>query len=494
MRNTVIHAATALVFLLLSDRAPAQTGLRAYYNDGFFLETSDKAFQLNIGGNIHLDTRLYQSEERGAPHSFDIRRARIDLQGRLFHFLTFRIQGEMAGNAYIRNAWIDVRILSWLRLQIGQMKVPFSSSWLTRDNNVNFVERGTSSPIYPFFDRGFKVWGELCKGTLIYNLGIYTGAGVDIDASSGDIDDFKDLAARLFIQPFKLLRNRGLQGLYLVGQSTWGLMSTPTKRYETGGLRSANFETAIWRWRTEQTVGTDGRVTDRVSAGVKDRLRLGAELHYLMGPVALSAEYLETRYREVSVYHEQLVGSSAQTRELVLKGSGVIRSLSVFASVYVTGEHKRLTNGGWKTAPVKRPVDRGGAGAWELLVRYSWTSTDKRLFNRISVPGYDPASPALPAGYTGATPGALNNVSVSVLDGAHNVHEFTLGVVWTVNNILRIQLNDVFLWAPPSDRNGDGVNDNLLVSGATSGQADLSKKNRKTMWENAVMLRVIFKL
>lgn len=494
MKHRLLLVAVALVPLLLADAAHAETGLRAYYKNDFILESADKAFQLKIRGNIHLDSRFYQGEERGAPHSFDIRRARMDLQGRLFGYLTYRVQSELAGKPYIRNAWLDVRFFSWLRLRMGQMKVPFSSSWLTLDNNVNFVERGTSGPMYPFFDRGFKVWGEVWKGTLIYNFGIYTGAGVDVDTSGGDQDDFKDLAARLVIQPFKLLRYRGLRGIYLAAQSTWGYMSKPTTRYETGGLRSANYETAIWRWRTEQTIGTDGRVTDRVSAGVKDRLRLGAELHYLVGPVALSAEYLETRYRDVYLYHEHLVGSSVQASELVHKGSGVIRSLSVFTSVYVTGEHKRLTNGGWKTAKVKRPVGGGGPGAWEVLLRYSWTTTDKRLFNRVPVAGYDPASPALPLGYTGATPGALNSVNVSIVDGAHNVHEFTLGVAWTVNNMLRIQLNNVFLWAPPSDRDGDGVNDNLLVSGAKSNQADPSKKNRKTRWENAVMLRVSFKL
>ena len=60
--------------------------------------------------------------------------------------------------------------------------------------------------------------------------------------------------------------------------------------------------------------------------------------------------------------------------------------------------------------------------------------------------------------------------------------------------MVRIQLNDILLWAPDRDRNGDGLNDNYLVSGALSGQADPGLKNRKTSWENAVMLRLIFKL
>ena len=81
------------------------------------------------------------------------------------------------------------------------MKVPFSSSWLTLDNNVNFVERGTASPVHPFFDRGFTLWGEALKGVLAYDLGVYTGAGSEVDVPSGDVDSGKEWAARLLLHP-----------------------------------------------------------------------------------------------------------------------------------------------------------------------------------------------------------------------------------------------------------------------------------------------------
>lgn len=494
MRHAALTFSFALMLLVGLRAADARSPVRVYYDDDFILETEDKAFQLRIRGNVHFDARLYSGENRGAPHSFDIRRARIDLQGRLFRVFTFRLQPEFAGQPYIRNAWVDVRLWAWLHLRVGQMKVPFSTSWLTRDNNVNFVERGTSAPIYPFFDRGLTVWGELFRGSLVYNLGIYTGAGIDRDASSGDIDDKKDVAARLFLQPFRRVGVQALRGLFLVAQMTWGFMSVPTTRFETGGLQSANYETALWRWRTEQILGTDGRVTDRVTARVQDRLRLGVELHYLLGPVTLSGEYLEVRYRDIRLIHDYAVGSSSLSEERLHESGGTVRSLSLFTSVYLTGERKRLDNGGWRTARPLAAVGAGGAGAWEILLRYSRTWTDPALFTRVPVSGYVPTSPSLPVGYQGPTPGAGNSVTAAVLDGAHNVHEFTLGVSWTVNNMVRVQLNDVFLWAPPGDRDGDGKNDNLLVSGARSNQADPAKKNVKSRWENAVMMRLIFKI
>ncbi len=465
-----------LVIVLCTSLAPMRAGagkLETRWQDDFLLETESGEFLLKIRGNVHLDTRLYQGDQRGAPHGIDIRRARMDLQGRIYQDFGYRVQAELAGEPYIRNAWVNYLARPWLQIRAGQMKVPFSSSWLTTDNNVNFVERGTSSPLYPFFDRGAKLWGEVWSGSLVYELGVYTGVGVDSDVKSGDIDDHQDLAARLFLNPFR-------SGLYLVAQATWGKQSTPSSRYETGGLRSANYASALWRWRSEQVLRTDGRTHDRIGAKIGERSRLGGELHYLRGPFACSAEYLQVRYVNVSIYHDLFVGSARKTHELIQRSDGFIRSLSVWASVYLTGESKRLTAGGWKTAKPARTIHQDGPGAWELLARYSRSWADQSLFAKTNV--------------TAFAPDDSNNVSAAMLDGAHLAHELTLGLSWTLNPMVRLQLNNVFQWAPSQDRDGDGENDNWLISGAKSNQADPTLKNRKSAWENAIMLRLIFKL
>ncbi len=472
----------------------AQIPLKAYYNDDFFLETEDGSFQLRIRGNLHLDTRLYQSENRGSVQNIDIRRVRIDLQGRIHQRFTFRIQPELSGNPHIRNAWVDWQLDPSFHLRWGQMKVPFSSSWLTLDNNVNFVERGAASPIYPYFDRGAVVWGELLKGTVTYDLGVFTGVGTDQDVTSGDIDDHKDLAARLFLQPFRNSTNPDLKGLFLVAGGTWGRMSVATPRFETEGYRSANFGAAVWRWRTDQTLGTDGRVTDRVAAQIDSRRRLGAEVHYLRGPLAVSSELLEVRYDDVALFHDFNVGSTRTTHLPLLKVGGGVRSWSTWASYYLTGEAKRLEDGGWRTARPEDFFGEGGRGAWEILARYSRTWSDEALFESVRVSGFSKGSQDLPATYSGSAPGEGNALTAAVLDGAHEVHEFSVGVNWTLNPMVRFQLNDVFLWAPSADRDGDGVNDNLLISGAFTAQSDPARRYRKTKWENAVMFRIIFKL
>jgi phosphate-selective porin len=471
--------------------ASAQIPLRAYYDDDFILETEDGAFQLRIRGNLHLDTRLYQAENPGAIQNLDVRRARIDLMGRLYQRFTFRVQPELAGSPYIRNAWADWALSRGLHLRWGQMKVPFSSSWLTQDNNVNFVERGSASPVHPFFDRGFVLRGELLDGTVTYDVGVFTGVGTDADVPTGDVDSGKEWAGRLFLRPF-LDGDGPLRGLILVAGATWADRTGAT-RVESRGMRAPDFGAALWRWRTEQVLGTDGHATDRIAAEIDARRRLGLELHWVRGPLTFSAELLEIRYHGIAIHHDFLAGGDRLAHQPVLERSGAVRSWSAWVSGYVTGESKRLTDGGWRTARPDRRVGEGGPGAVELLARYSRTESDPRLFDAAPVTGLQPGAPALPAGYGGTTPGAGNTVTAAVLDGAHTVNEVTLGVNWTLNPMVRIQVNDVFQWAPHDDRDGDGANDNLLVSGAFTA-ADPAVRFRRTEWQNALMIRFIFKL
>jgi phosphate-selective porin OprO/OprP len=471
---------------------PAQTPLRAYYDDDFILATGDGAFELRVGGNLHMDTRLYRAEVPGAVQNLDIRRARIDLFGRVHRRFTFRVQPELSGSPYLRNAWVDWEAARALHLRWGQMKVPFSTSWLTQDNNLNFVERGTASPVHPFFDRGFMARGELFGGGVVYDVGVYTGAGADADASRGDIDSGEEWVARLFVRPLRGAGGSAGRGLTLVVEGTLAGMSVPTARYETRGLRSAGYGSTVWRWRTEQVLGTDGRAVDRVGATIEGRRRLGAEVHWLWGPVALSSELLEVRYDDVALFHDLWIGTDRVAHVPLGTRSGAIRSWTSWLSWYPTGQSKELHAGGWRTAGPATGAE-AGKGAWEVLARFSRTTSDPDLFEPLAVAGFTRAASPVPGEYTGPLPGAGHQLTAAVLDGAHEVNEVTLGLNWTVNPMVRLQLNTVVLWAPPSDRTGDGVNDNRLVSGALPARSEPTGGVRRTKWESAAIVRLAFK-
>ena len=464
---------------------PDPDRLAASFRNGFTLQTADGESSLRIGGSFHLDLRAFGGDSV-APTSFDIRRARLDLRGRLRGWMTYRLQAALENEPYIRNAWVDLEFSDAVHVQAGQMKVPFSTAWATFDNQVNFVERPTAAPVYPFFDRGVMLWGKVVGDRLTYQLGAYTGAGVDVDAPRGDVDDHKDVALRLFAQPFRASSSTALQGLYVAGEGTYGAQSVPTKRFESGGLSAADLSSRIWRWRLEQVIGTDGRSTDSVSAEIGSRSRWGGEAHWLNGPFTLSFEILGLRYEDVTIYHDYMQGSNRLEHRPLLSRDGTIRCASLWASWFLTGEHKTVDAFGWRQPDPARPFrpGSGGSGAWELLARVSSTRSDRQLFDSVVVPGYTAEDLA----NSSAVPvGDGESVRAAVLDGAAEVWEATLGVNWTVNTNLRFQLNLMSLWVPDSETNGG------ILSGGNSDLGDPELKNRKVDNELSAALRLIFR-
>ncbi len=411
----------------------------------------------------------------------------MDVQATMHGWMSLRLQAAMENSPYIRNAWLDMAFSDALHLQVGQMKVPFSTSWLTLDNRVNFAERAAATPLYPFFDRGVVLWGDLAGGRLTYQAGLFNGAGVDADATRGDIDDHRDASLRLFARPFKG-SGGALDGLALAANATYGLTSVPTSRFDLRGLSAANFESLVWRWRSEQLIGTDGRNTDRVSADIDSRTRLAGELLYIRGPFTFSFEWVEARYDDITLYHDFSVGSTTIEHRSLRTVDGSVRNVSAWVGWYLTGETKRVDASGWRQPDPLRPFVPGKGTGWgglELLARYSITDTDDTLFEPIRVAGYTAAE----LGDAASPVGSANAITVSILQGARRVEETTLGCNWLVNPNLRLQLNWVRLDAPDFVEGANGI-----VSGGNSSLADPGERNRLVESEQAVILRFIFKI
>ena len=78
-------------------------------------------------------------------------------------------------------------------------RTPILRSWI---NGHGFLERGLPTQLVPNRDVGVQLHGKLWGNTLAYQVGYFNGTE---DGGSGDIettDDGKDVAARLFVQPF----------------------------------------------------------------------------------------------------------------------------------------------------------------------------------------------------------------------------------------------------------------------------------------------------
>ena len=267
---------------------------------------------------------------------------------------------------------------------------------------------------------------------------------MELDDKKGDIDDHKDYIGRLFYSPFKNQKDSVFKGLHLCLEGSVGKQSVPTKRFEQKGYGAAIRDDKFWTWETENC-------ENKQSYGrIDSRNRWGGELHYIGGPFALSSEYLVTEYHDIDVF--------ASDNTKVINDNGDVKSWSTWISYFLTGEQKGVSNFGWKQPRPKTnfdPVHFKGTGAWEIQARYTSTKTSESLFDTYMYSGN----------------------SYKILSGASRVDEYTLGVSWTWNPMVRWQLNYVHL---------DG---NEIQTGDNDNEAGTNRVDNEDM----AGLRMIFK-
>jgi phosphate-selective porin len=359
-------------------------------------ESPSGYFKACLRGYFHFDTRIYESNS-GNANTFDVRRARFDFRGTAGKYASFRVQSEMAGDPYLRNAWLDLRYWPWLGVMMGQFKPFFSTQWWTLDNQTIFLERASANPVYPFFDRGVTFYGELFKKTLTYSFGIFTGAGMERDYASSDIDDHKDYTGRLFFTPFKNSKNDWINNLHFVIQGTWGTETVNTKGFENRGLTAQNYQSKIWIWNTDY-VWTLGH-----------RYRYGFEVHWIKGPFFISNENLRVAWEDIRKVEDGVEPPSGF--------SGHTSVYTLFMGYFLTGEQMEVSNWGWKLPTPKHYFNplKGSWGAFQPTFSYTYTKTSQNMFD------------------------------MGVLDGASYVHSFILGLNWLWSNMISWHFNVMYL-------------------------------------------------
>ena len=369
----------------------------AYYRDGFFIETPDNKFRLQIAGVLHFDTRLFGGGDEASPTSFDIRRGRYDFRGWFYKGdleQAFRLQIEMADSPYLRNAYWMFKFHPAFNLQLGQFKAPAGGAdWLTEEAQVNFVEYSIQTPVTPFFDRGFNVHSSLLGGRVQANLGLVTGVGADIEVQHGDTDDHKDYAARLLLVPFKDREKSPLKGLHLAGSFQQGLASVRARQGGEGGYRTENYQSRWFEWKAS-------------TVEVEQRRRYGWEAHYIRGPVTASYEFDRLEWQDVTSLTAGISSLEGRARSDVGQ---------LWVSWFLTGEQKTFEDVffAWRQPKPKRnfSLKNRAWGGWELAARYSWRDTSQELFD------------------------------LGLLDGSRGGYAVTAGLRWLWNPKTRIMLD-----------------------------------------------------
>lgn len=165
------------------------------------------------------------------PDRFELRQARVWMEGDLWKSVGFKIMPEFGGGN-IR--LFDAHYFPFASLTVGKYKPPVSLERLQGDADGAFLERAFPTYLAPNRDVGIMLHGEFgrpgykvvyggpedFKNFLSYQLGVFNGTG---DNGNGDTDikDDKEFAGRIWAHPFQHSGIDALEGLGLGIAGTW---------------------------------------------------------------------------------------------------------------------------------------------------------------------------------------------------------------------------------------------------------------------------------
>lgn len=325
---------TALVALCAP--AHARDGVKTG-GDGLTLTAADGAFELTLGGRLHLDALAYDGDASDFQDA-DVRRARIELSGKIADIIRFRIDREFAGNDGWRNVWASVRPIDELEITAGNFTVPFAMEDMQSSNRIPLMERSLTNALAPGFSLGAGFEYSRRHWTLAAG---YFSDPLDNEDDQSD-ERGQGFAGRATLAPI----NRSGKLVHI---------GAAIERRSFGDGDIARFQTNPGSALAPTLLGTGG------IADPEDLTNLGGEVALSRGPVLLQGQYIATELTRTANPTLNFDGWHVQAAWLVTGGRyGYSRRSGV-----VTG------------ADLRR-----GKGAFELAARYSTLDLDDDGFAR----------------------------------------------------------------------------------------------------------------
>ncbi len=160
--------------------APLSAG---WNGEHFFIRSADGQFSISPYGYVDNDYRAYKGD--GAPaDTFVLRRARFGFQGNYGSHFDFALLTDAAATSgsVVRDVYLNVRVRPEFQFQAGQFKTPFAQESGIGSTNLDFVERGFQSMLYPsaasaYRSPGVAIHGDIDGGVMQYWVGAFNGKG-----------------------------------------------------------------------------------------------------------------------------------------------------------------------------------------------------------------------------------------------------------------------------------------------------------------------------
>ena len=360
--------------------------------NGLVVRSADTNFLMNLHGYVQADSRFYLNANNPANDTFLLRRVRPILEGTVFNRFDYRfmpdfgsgnVSSSTSGNSpVLDDAYMNARLWQDVQLQAGKYKSPVGLERLQSTAELLFIETGFATQLTPNYDLGIEVHNNLFNRPISYAIGVFNGA---IDAGSSDADttdEGKDVAGRLFFQPFLRSDQDYLNKLGFGVGGSIGHHDGPLPTYKTPG---------------QQTFFSYG---SNVSAA-GEQYRVDPQLFYFWGPFGVIGEYIlsSQEVRATGAQQTQRFNNTAWQVE---------------ASYFLTGDNNSFRS---TSRNAFRPAQNfnfgeGGWGAFEFVARVGQLSLDQAAF-----------------------PTYVNSAS------AHEATSWGIGLNWYLNSNIRFYLD-----------------------------------------------------
>ena len=384
LTNAVLVQPEPVAMAAVVDQAAPATApkkdapLTAGWNgEHFFIRSPDGQFSISPYGYVDNDYRAYKGD--GAPaDTFILRRARFGFQGNYGSHFDFALLTDAAATtgSVVRDVYLNVRIRPEFQFQAGQFKVPFAQEAGTGATNLDFVERGFQSMLYPsaasaFRSPGIALHGDIAGGVMQYWVGAFNGKGYAIANTTNQ----PEVIGRLRFYPWRKTKMDWLKGLAFGGS---------IDRARSRGLSGdQSFNGTI-----------PGNAYDffpqfAINGPIQ---RYNGEFTYVKSALAVRGEFDQLNMSRNNTGSEQVGGLGFLSLPSI-----IAKAWDVSATYLITGE-KQPENG---TPRVRHPLfgpdtpgGKGrGLGAWGVGVRYMGIQANEPGANFLTyfTPGFVPA-------------------------------------------------------------------------------------------------------
>src|SRR3569623_1977348 len=189
--------------LEIADDEAKQTSVASASDKGLAITSGIGEFEMRLRGNLQIDSRNFLDDEGSRlTATFLVRKARPIFEGTFAKYFDYRMMPDLAGSAMtLVDAFVDIRYLPAATVHVGKYIPPVSLFRLPSDSDAVILERAPVGPRTPDRDIGVQIGGNVLDGPVNYAIGVFNGLA-DNASSVTDATDRKDVAARVFLQPW----------------------------------------------------------------------------------------------------------------------------------------------------------------------------------------------------------------------------------------------------------------------------------------------------